>query len=130
MNSVLVNCFLPLFWGHRGSYTEERCLLQTDFGLQNHMGMYVGVESSSEYNSLFFMCTVFLLTLSMRKCLCTLQDTVCICLKCLDSRATETSESGLLLVKQCTVTENTCPFMVEVLSESTGLCLMEVEGEN
>lgn len=71
-----------------------------------------------------------LLTLSMRKCLCTLQDTVCICLKCLDSRATETSESGLLLVKQCTVTENTCPFMVEVLSESTGLCLMEVEGEN
>lgn len=48
----------------------------------------------------------------------------------MDSTATETSESGLLLVKQCTVTENTCPFMVEVLSESTGLCLMEIEGEN
>lgn len=103
VNSVLANLFLPLYLGYTGSYIGEISLLQPGFGLENCMGMYVGVESSSEYNLLFFMCTVFLLTLSMRNCLCTLQDTVCICLKYLDSSAIETSQSGLLLVKQCSL---------------------------
>jgi len=87
---VLLKFFLLLFWDYRGSYAGPRGLLQQALDLKIIVGVYVGVELSSKYNSLF-MSTVFLLTLSVRNCLCTLQDKVCICLKHLYSSAIETS---------------------------------------
>lgn len=86
----LLNFFLLLFWDYRGSYAGLWCLLQQALYLKIIVGVYVGVELSSKYNSLF-MSTVFLLTLSVRNFLCTLQDKVCICLKHLYSSAIETS---------------------------------------
>lgn len=86
----LLNFFLLLFWDYRGSYAGLRCLLQQALFLKIIVGVYVGVELSSKDNSLF-MSTVFLLTLSVRNSLCTLQDKVCICLKYLYSNAIETS---------------------------------------
>lgn len=83
------------------------------------VGVCRGVDSSLQQNSLVLP-TVFLLTLSMRSCLCALQNKACICRKPLDSDAIETNEWFGLIWTMCSVIENIYSLLVKIFAESSG----------